>query len=57
MIICQWHLDILYGKQAEAVRIMRAWGARKARQFRVSPGPQYPPACGIGGCVRVASDR
>lgn len=21
MLICQWHLDIVYGKQAEAVRI------------------------------------
>lgn len=29
MLICQWHLDIVYGKQAEAVRIMRAWGADK----------------------------
>jgi hypothetical protein len=36
MIICQWHLDILYGKQAEAVRIMRAWGAEKlaSSEFR-----------------------
>jgi hypothetical protein len=29
MFICQWHLDIVYGKQADAVRIMRAWGADK----------------------------
>jgi hypothetical protein len=21
MLVCQWHLDIVYGKQAEAVRI------------------------------------
>jgi len=26
MLVCQWHLDIIYGKQAEAVRVMRAWG-------------------------------
>jgi hypothetical protein len=29
MLICQWHLDIVYGKQAEAIRVMRAWGAEK----------------------------
>ena len=36
MLICQWHLDIVYGKQAEAVRIMRAWGAEKFKssEFR-----------------------
>jgi hypothetical protein len=39
MLICQWHLDIVYGKPAEAVRIMRAWGGREVRcmaapQFR-----------------------
>jgi hypothetical protein len=36
VLICQWHLDIVYGKQAEAVRIMRAWGADKfaSSEFR-----------------------
>jgi len=29
MLICQWHLDIVYGKQADAIRVMRAWGAEK----------------------------
>jgi hypothetical protein len=29
MLICQWHVDIVYGKQAEAIRVMRAWGAEK----------------------------
>jgi hypothetical protein len=24
MLLCQWHLDIIYGKQAEALGIMRA---------------------------------
>jgi hypothetical protein len=40
MIICQWHLDIVYGKQAEAVRIMRAWGAEKftSSEFRRATG-------------------
>jgi hypothetical protein len=29
MLVCQWHLDIVYGKQEEAVKVMRAWGAEK----------------------------
>lgn len=40
MLICQWHLDIVYGKQGEAVRIMRAWGADKfaSSEFRRARG-------------------
>lgn len=40
MLICQWHLDILYGKQAEAVKVMRAWGAEKfaSSEFRLARG-------------------
>jgi hypothetical protein len=40
MIICQWHLDVVYGKQAEAVRIMKAWGADKfaISEFRRASG-------------------
>ena len=29
MFVCQWHLEIPFGKQGEAVKIMRAWGAEK----------------------------
>ncbi len=29
MFVCQWHLDIVYGKQAEALRVMREWGKEK----------------------------
>ena len=29
MFICQWHLDLVYGKQSEALAVMRAWGADK----------------------------
>lgn len=40
MLICQWHLDIVYGKQAEAVKVMRAWGAEKfaSSEFRLARG-------------------
>jgi hypothetical protein len=40
MLVCQWHLDIIYGKQADAVRIMRAWGSEKfaSSEFRRARG-------------------
>ena len=40
MLVCQWHLDIVYGKQAQAVKIMRAWGAEKfaSSDFRLARG-------------------
>ena len=40
MLICQWHLDTVYGKQGEAVRVMRAWGAEKfaSSEFRRARG-------------------
>jgi hypothetical protein len=40
MIVCQWHLDVPYGKQAEAVAVMRAWGEEKfaSSEFRRARG-------------------
>lgn len=40
MYVCQWHLDVAYGRQSEAVAIMRAWGADKfaASEFRRALG-------------------
>jgi hypothetical protein len=40
MLICQWHLDIVYGKQADALRIMWAWGREKfaSSEFRRARG-------------------
>jgi hypothetical protein len=40
MIVCQWHLDIPYGKQAEALAVIRAWGASDALAPFVVPGSQ-----------------
>lgn len=36
MFVCQWHLDLLYGKQSEALAVMKAWGAEKfsSSEFR-----------------------
>ncbi len=31
MYLCQWHLEIPYGKQKQVVEIMNAWGAEKLR--------------------------
>lgn len=40
MYVCQWHLDIPYGKQGEAVKIMKAWGEEKFRtsEFKRAKG-------------------
>jgi hypothetical protein len=40
MLVCQWHLDIPYGKQAEALAVIRAWGAEKfaSSEFRRARG-------------------
>ena len=46
MYVCQWHLDIPFGTQSEAVRIMSAWGKdkvahsefRRARNIRLMAG-------------------
>ena len=29
MFVCQWHLDVPFGKRGEAIRIMTAWGKDK----------------------------
>ena len=36
--VCQWSLEIIYGKQKPALDIMKAWGEEKFRSsnFRVS---------------------
>ncbi len=31
MFLCQWSLDIVFGKQAEALKIIKQWGAEKMR--------------------------
>ena len=46
MLVCQWHLDVPFGKRGEALRIMKAWGEdkfaysgfRKAKGGRVLVG-------------------
>jgi hypothetical protein len=40
MYVCQWHLDIPYGKQGEAVAVMRSWAKEKfaSSEFRRARG-------------------
>ena len=49
MIVCQWHLDVTYGRQREALAVMRAWGAEKfaSSEFRRARGSRL--LCGLIG--------
>jgi hypothetical protein len=49
MLICQWHLDVPYGKLGEAVAVMQAWGAEKfsSSEFRRARGARL--LCGVLG--------
>jgi hypothetical protein len=49
MFVCQWHLDVPYGKQGEALAVMRAWGAEKfaSSEFRRAKGARL--LCGVLG--------
>jgi len=46
VLVCQWHLDVPFGKRGEALRVMSAWGKdkfeysgfRKAKGGRVMVG-------------------
>jgi hypothetical protein len=40
MFVCQWHLDVPYGKQGAAVQVMKAWGKDKFAhsEFRRAKG-------------------
>lgn len=43
MYICQWSLEIVFGKQKQALDIMKEWGAEKFRssQFKKSKSRVY----------------
>jgi hypothetical protein len=32
--VCQWHLEVPFGKQADAMRVIRAWGVDKFTHSR-----------------------
>ena len=43
MYICQWSLEIVFGKQKQALEIIREWGAEKFRssEFKKSKNKVY----------------
>jgi hypothetical protein len=47
--VCQWHLDIPYGQQGEALAVMRARGAEKfaSSEFRQARSARL--LCGLVG--------
>ncbi len=36
MFLCQWSLDIIFGKQGEALKIIGEWGAQKMKSSQFS---------------------
>lgn len=40
MYVCQWHLDVPFGKQGQAISIMKGWGQEKfaSSEFRRATG-------------------
>ena len=40
MYVCQWHLQVPFGKQGEALKVIREWGREKfaASEFRRAKG-------------------
>ena len=50
MLSCQWHIDLVYGKQAEALKIMNRWlqlaaegsGFAKSKSNRILTGHVGP---------------
>ena len=40
MYVCQWHLDVPFGKQGPAIAVMKTWGKEKfaSSEFRRATG-------------------
>jgi len=49
VIVCQWHLDIPYGRQAEALAVIRAWGTEKLARSEFSRARGARLLCGLVG--------
>ena len=49
MFVCQWHLGIPYGKQGEALAVIRAWGAEKFASSEFSRARGARLLCGMLG--------
>jgi len=49
MYICQWSLEIVFGKQKEALEIMRRWGEEKIRSSNFRKAKNCRILCGYIG--------
>ena len=52
MFLCQWSLDIVFGKQKQALEVIKEWGAEKMRSsnFKISTGGRvYTGYVGVSG--------
>ncbi len=57
MYICQWSLEIVFGKQKEALDIMRAWGAEKFRSSRFQKSTNRVSVGHIGASPSLILDE
>ena len=55
MFLCQWSLEIVFGKQKQALDIIKAWGAEKFRSshFRKSTNKVYVGHIGASPSVII----
>lgn len=49
MYLCQWSFDIVFGRQSEALKIIREWGAEKMRSSAFSRSTGGRVYCGYAG--------
>lgn len=54
MLICQWHLDVAYGKLGKAVAVMKVWGAEQSAssEFRRARGTRL-----LGGMLGTSASH
>lgn len=59
MFVRQWHLDIPYGKQGQALAMIRAWGAEKfaSLEFGRARGARLLAAVVVPGSQHRVGDR
>ena len=49
MYLCKWELDIIFGKQKEALEIIKEWGAEKMNSSRFNLSNQNRVSVGFIG--------
>jgi hypothetical protein len=57
MFLCQWSLEIVFGKQKEALDIIREWGAEKFRSSHFSKSKNKVYVGHIGASPSLVIDE